>query len=214
MGQTLDLGRRIELQPMDVHCEDISLGLYQRVVDTVPQFTVHTYSSISMASQRLGFVTRALKTMAGLIEVPGCSEWLRFPCNTLHLRAIKRVFLDLCKLESGAFLEAQPLTAFDKKANCNLSVKSLHNGKYQVHAEKDDDQAMRRAQALARGFSKLCEADLIDDVDNGFIFPCKTDHNDLIGMLMYRAQNVRASMREEESATARGVLSAPSQQDR
>ena len=214
MGRTLDLGRRIELEPMDVHCENISLSLYQRVVDSVPQFTVHTYSSISAASQRIEFIARALKTMAGLIEVPGSSDWLQFPCKTIHLRALKRVFLDLCKLETGTPLEAKPLTAFDKKANCNLSVRLLNKGRYQVQAENDDDKAMRRAQALARGYGKLCEADLITDVENGFEFACRHDHNEMIGMLMYRAQNVRAAMQEEESAASRGVLSAPSQQNR
>ena len=43
-------------------------------------------------------------------------------------------------------------------------------------------------------------------------FPCKTPHDALIGMLLFRAQNVRAAMQEEEMASARGMLASPSQQ--
>jgi hypothetical protein len=32
-------------------------------------------------------------------------------------------------------------------------------------------------------------------------------------MMMFRAQNVRAAMKEEEMAAGRGVLAAPSQQE-
>ena len=37
-------------------------------------------------------------------------------------------------------------------------------------------------------------------------------HDVLMALMMFRAQNVRASMQEEELASSRGVLSSPSQQ--
>jgi hypothetical protein len=44
-------------------------------------------------------------------------------------------------------------------------------------------------------------------------FPCGAEHDALIGLLLVRAQNLRAVLREEEMQSTRGVLSAPSAQD-
>jgi hypothetical protein len=43
-------------------------------------------------------------------------------------------------------------------------------------------------------------------------FPCGHSHDALIGLLLPRALNVRAVLREEEAAVGRGNLVAPSQQ--
>ena len=43
-------------------------------------------------------------------------------------------------------------------------------------------------------------------------FPCGHAHDALIGLLLKRAPNVRAVLREQEAALTRGVLAAPSQQ--
>ena len=66
--------------------------------------------------------------------------------------------------------------------------------------------------AVARGYIKLCEAAPVDGGDAQFAFSCGTDHHGLVGSLLYRAQNVRAVMQEEEMSASRGVLAAPSQQ--
>ena len=76
----------------------------------------------------------------------------------------------------------------------------------------DTEQAAKRATALARGYAKLCEMDVLEGEQDTVQFPCGVDHHELIGMLMYRAQNVRASMKEEEQSAGRGVLAPPSQQ--
>ena len=213
MGQTLDLGRRIELQPMDKHCQDISVGLYQRDEEGVSQFLVHTYSAVEGGQMRVAFLKQALVVMLGLEVVPDDPDWLRFPCKTTHARALKRAFLDLCKLETNAPLEPKPLTAFDKKANSNLTAKSLGEGVYQMTSEEGAEAGPKRATALTRGFAKLCEMQTPEGGENQVAFDCKTSHDALIGMLMFRAQNVRASMQEEEMESARGVLSSPSQQN-
>ena len=212
MGNTLDLGRRIELQPMDKYCHNASLGLYQKSEAGKPQFIVHTYSTAEGVDQRVGFLTQALVVMLGLEKIDDATGWMKFPCGTVHLKALKRAFLDLCKLESGSPLEPKPLTVFDKKADGVLSVEKAGPGTYQAKSEKGDDTGKKRATALARGFAKICEMDQLADDVNQVAFPCKCDHDALIGMLMFRAQNVRASMQEEEMASSRGVLSAPSQQ--
>lgn len=213
MPQTLDLGLRIELHSMDKYCENISVGLYQKVFDSIPHFLLHTYSAANAGAARIEFLNQALKTMVGLIDAPDFPGWLRFDCGQNHLRALKRVFLDLCKLENTASLAEKPLTAFDKKADCNLTVMPLSESVYGVKAENCDAKSERRVSALVRGYVKLCEVDVVEGSDNEFRFPCDHSHNEMVGLLMFRAQNVRAAMQEEELSASRGRLTAPSQQD-
>jgi hypothetical protein len=173
---------------------------------------VHTYAAVPAAKQRARFLTQALEVMAGLEPAAGQPGWLRFPCGRMHLRALKRGFLDLCKLPSGAALAAKPTTVVDKKAGCDLTAVGVGDGEYEIRSESDDDAARKRSAAVARGFVKLCEMDEVEGSENRVRFPCGADHDALIGLLMFRAQNVRASMQEQELAAARGILAAPSQQ--
>jgi hypothetical protein len=212
MGKTLDLGRRIELYSMDKQCHDISLGLYRRDLSGELQFLVYTYSRVAEVSERVAFIRQALVTMLGLESAEeGGQGWLRFPCRCEHKRAIKRAFLDLCRLETGADLEVKPLTAFDKKAGGDLTAKSLGNGRYRIQAAGDTPAMAKRIVALARGFAKLCEMESLEGDEATVCFPCSQSHDEIISMMMFRAQNVRAAMKEEEMAAGRGMLAAPSQ---
>jgi len=213
-GKTLDLGLRIEIQPMDTHCHNISLGLYQKEINRIPHFLVHTYSSNPMATERIHFICRALREQVGLVEAPDIPGWLLFPCGSTHTRALRRSFLDLCKLETNAALQAPVLSAHDKKAECPLSLMPQGNGLYAIHAGTVTDKSLRRVSALARGYAKLCNMDVgPSESDVTISFPCKTDHHALLGLLMYRAQNIRATMQEQELSKGQGVLSAPTNQD-
>ena len=212
MARTLDLGRRIELHSMDPNCHNISVGLYSREVDSEPVFLVHTYSEVEGASGRVAFLRQALMVMVGLEESSVAPGWLRFTCGTIHERALKRAFLDLCKLATGAPLAPKPLTAYDKKAQCDLTAATIGGGVYRMESQDTAEKGPKRATALARGFLKVCEMQEVEGQQNGVVFPCTTSHDELIGMLMFRAQNVRAAMAEEESASSKGMLSSPSQQ--
>jgi len=44
------------------------------------------------------------------------------------------------------------------------------------------------------------------------VFPCGRPHDELMGLLLPRALNARAALREEEMAASRGMLVAPSAQ--
>ncbi len=213
MGRTLDLGRRIELLPADRHCGSISIGLYARDFDGEPHVNVHTYSQSGGAADRVSFIVRALVEMGGLEENPDRAGWLRFPCNTSHERALRRGFLDLCKLESDAELVPRPMSVFDKKADADLTVVSLGDGAYRVEAGATSEMAERRARATAGGYQRLCEMEEVDGAEATVRFRCGSSHDELIGLLLVRAQNARAAMREEEMRAARGVLRAPSQQE-
>ena len=167
------------------------MGLYCREVGPTPEVLVHTYSSVVGATERVQFMTGALIVMVGLEHVPDAPGWLRFPCKSFHERALKRAFLDLCKLESNATLEAKPLTAFDKKAGCHLAAVSHGRGVYHIEPEQKTEAACKRAAALALGFVRLCEMQAVEDTDNRVSFRCEAAHDGLMGMLMFRAQNLR-----------------------
>ena len=213
IGKTLDLGRRIELMSMDRHCGDISMGLYRRDVGGVAGVLVHTYKSVAQAKQRVEFITRALIEIVGLERVADAPGWLRFPCRSFHERGLKRAFLEVCKLDTGTAFATKPLSVFDKKAGCRLTAIHTGGGVYHVQSEQQTESAQKRAAALASGFIKICEMNAVEGKPDHAAFACGTSHDALIGMLMFRAQNVRASMREEESTASRGILSAPSQQE-
>ena len=75
------------------------------------------------------------------------------------------------------------------------------------------------AVAQAAGLSRwvfvipgLAEQAASGDPATHIAFGCGLDHDLMVGMLMFRAQNVRALMQEEAQASARGSLAAPSQQ--
>jgi len=210
MGKTLDLGRRLELEPLDKHCQNISVALYESNVDGVPCFKPHTYSLVDSANHRIAFLTQALQIMLGLEETG--DRQLRFSCGTIHERALKRAFLDLCKLETGADLAPKPLTAFDKKADGDISAISLGDGVYEMRSVTNNEAGQKRAIALSRGYAKICEMEPIEGSQVQLHFGCGHSHDALMGMLMFRAQNVRAAMQEEEQTSSRGVLSSPSQQ--
>ncbi|MCH2201500.1 MAG: hypothetical protein MK102_06000 [Fuerstiella sp.] len=210
MGKLLELGRRLEIHSMDKHCHDISVALYRQDMEC-PQFLVHTYSESEESATRVRFIRQALIRMIGL-EPADRPNWLQFPCRKIHQRALKRTFLDLCKLETEAPLEAKSLEAFDKKAAGNLRVVSMGDGAYRTEAVEETEAGQKRSRALARGFAKLCELRADDADPLRFTFECQSSHDSLVGMLMFRAQNVRSSMQEEDAAAGRGVLAPPSQQ--
>ena len=100
------------------------------------------------------------------------------------------------------------MAVFDKKGNCNITVLSRGNGVYQ--ATTDSDGTERRLAILEGGLAKLAE---LEDRDNAVAFACGCPHDALIGLLMSRALNVRAAIREAEQSAGRGVLAVPSQQN-
>lgn len=204
-------GHRIELVPMDEHCGQITLALYRRDDEPSPSAVVHTYSSQAGAGERVAFVTRATAVLAGL-SVDGDGLALRFPCGSWHEAAIRRAFLEACKLPTGAEVAPRPLAVTDRRTGQEITVEHAGRGAYRVHAEGATDEEPSRALAIANGLVKLGQL-AADDDGVTVRFPCDTAHDDLVGLLLPRALNVRAVLREEEAAASRGVLAAPSAQE-
>jgi hypothetical protein len=213
MRRTLELGQRVELQSMDPHCHDISLGLYHQESEGGSVYVIHTYSSHPDGGLRIEAICRGLIEVAGMLVVSRDPQLLAFPCGQRHEKAVRRSFLELCKLsnsEIGGFL---PLVRPDKKAECDLTVEVNGPGRYRITAAEDGEKGKRRCQAVARGFSKLCEMDVSASDLSMVSFDCGHEHDRLMGALFFRAQNVRSAFKEDELASSRGTLAAPGNQD-
>ena len=65
---------------------------------------------------------------------------------------------------------------------------------------------------LTGGLVKLAEMDSVGESGHEVAFDCNSDHNSLVGLLLVRALNVRAALREHDDSAGRGMLSAPSAQ--
>jgi hypothetical protein len=209
MGETIDIGRRIELVPMDPHFHDISIALYRQKKDEGPAYLVHTYSRIEGVEGRITSIANAMCTLGGLETK--ADGFLQFPCRKEHGLAIKRVFLEACKLAPDNEIEPRPLHILDKKSGLDIYVTSHGEGVYQVTADGEAKDKDRRISFIAGGLIKL--AQLEDQSVDTVAFDCKYAHDAMLGLLLVRAPNVRAVLREQEATASRGVLAAPSQQE-
>lgn len=217
MRRIIDIGRRIELIPIDPHFHDITIGLYrQQISDATtgtefPAFLIHTYSQIAGAPERIEGIAEAMQILGGMLKTS--EGLLYFPCKNLHEAACRRVFLEACKLAPNTDTESSPLNILDKKSQLTMTVDSMGNGIYKVRATGEGRGAARRISAIAGGLMKLGEMESIEtDAKDTVGFGCGVSHDALIGLLLIRAPNVRVILREAEMGAARGVLSAPSQQ--
>ena len=212
MAHVEDLGRRIELVSMDPHFHDVTIGLYRRPSRAgEPEFLVHTYAGRDGAAQRIGFVAQAMRTLGGM-EIAAGPHAIRFPCGAEHGRACRRVFLEACKAQPEAAPDVRPLSIHDKKCGNTIVVTGGNGGEYRLGSEADDEATQRRISAIGGGLIKLAELKRLSDNQDHVAFECGQAHDAMIGLLLVRALNVRASLREQEAAAARGVLVAPSAQ--
>ena len=200
-------GRRVELLSMDPHFHDITVALYWR--PGAANYLVHSFSGLSGAEGRVAGIAAAMRGLGGM-EPGGEPGAVRFSCGEPHTLAARRLFIEACKIAPGAAVEPRPMQAADKKSGQTIRAASLGGGRYRVSSDGADK---RRVLAVARGLTRLAEMRAADGADNEVEFACGRAHDPLIGLLMVRALNLRAVMREIEMQAARGVLAAPSAQN-
>lgn len=210
MGKTLDLGRRIELVSMDKYLGKISIGLYRSKGDDGMRFRVHSYSQNSGTARRIEFIAKAMTVMGGLQPIADSPDQLRFSCGSEHQKAVKRLFLEACKLDPTVEPTPRGLTVRDKKTGSEIVITSVGKGAYESSAQPDEPVASKRASVAGRGLSRLLEMELDSENPKHVKFECGTVHDELVGVGMLRALDVRSAIREEEMSSTRGVLSAPS----
>lgn len=210
MASVVNIGRRIELVPIDQHFKDITIALYYQELESRAVFRVHTYSRFEGVAKRIQEVADAMQILGGMQQ--NNDGLLFFPCGEKHEAACRRVFLEACKIAPETSVQPRPLNILDKKSKLIITVDSVGNGTYSIRSSGEGRSAERRVAAIAGGLAKLGEMDISKDDPNSVSFSCGQSHDTLVGLLLVRAPNVRVFLREEESAAARGVLTAPSQQ--
>jgi hypothetical protein len=211
MRLKLDLGRRVQLHSMDSHCHDITIGLYEHADESGrPCYVVHSYSGESGVSERLAFVAGAMAMLGGMERTGRSPCEMRWPCRDRHLAATKRLFLEACKLSKAEELAERAATIEDKKLGGVVEVVSRDRGRYEVVAQKEGGEA--RLKDICAGYLKLAEMERWEDSETGVRFSCGVSHDPLMRLLLYRAINARAALREQEMMASRGVLVAPSAQ--
>jgi len=209
----VDIGIRIELVSMYPYFHDISISLYERRGnDGSYEFQVHSYAGRDGVDQCLQHVAAAMAVLGGMSPVVGDNTCVRFTCGRRHRKACKRIFLEACKVALGTETEARMMSVFDKKTERTISVEGMGHGAYQIDADGEEEGRARRVTAIAGGFVKLAEMDYVDSSEQAVVFSCKEEHNSLMGLLLRRALNVRAAMREQDDSAGRGLLAAPSAQ--
>jgi hypothetical protein len=210
MSQTPYIGKRIELVSMDPHFQDISIGLYQQEQDGRLVFLVHSYSRKEGAGERIAGLVNTMKILGGLES--GDGGLLYFPCGEAHEQAIKRIFLDSCKADPQTGISARPLHITDRKTGCEIGAFHEGGGIYQISSEDTQENCERRVMAVTRGLLKLGQMEGVGESHDRIAFGCGQAHDALIGLLLVRAPNVRAAIREAEMMASRGVLAAPASQ--
>lgn len=208
MATIQSLGRRIELLPMDAHFKDISIALYVEDEGSKPVYRVHSYSAKLGVSDRITFIRDAMCALGDLEPIG--EDQLRFSCGDRHTLAIRRTFLEACKLPNDMAVVARSLEILDKKSGLTAVVTPESNEVYRVSTEGEGKDPERRIKVIAGGLAKLGEMEQVDD--DTVKFSCGYRHDALTGLLLVRAPNVRAVIREGEATASRGVLAAPSQQ--
>jgi hypothetical protein len=207
-----DLGQRAELVSMDPRFHDISVGLYRKETDAGPVAVVHSYSTKAGTRERIAFIVHALAVLGGLELVEGDPDGaVRLPCGDWHNAALKRLFLDCFRVDPSAALTPKPLEAPDTRSEQTIALVPVRNGVYRVDAFGAIKGEDSRAPAIARALVRLVQLDEVDETTVSF--PCGHNHHELMGLMLVRAQNLRASLREEELTASRGVLTAPSAQE-
>jgi hypothetical protein len=206
-----DLGYRAELVPMDPHFHDISVGLYRRETGAGPVGIVFSYSRRDGTPGRLAELARTMRVLGGLDEVEGEPAGMRLPCGAWHNAAMKRLFLDAFRVAPGDALETKPLEGPDTRSDQYIRAVPLGGGRYGIEADGATDDVPSRAPAIARALVRLAQLEQADETT--VAFDCGHDHDELLGLLLIRAQNLRAALREEELTASRGVLTAPSAQE-
>jgi hypothetical protein len=209
MSITRDLGKRIELISMDPHFHNITIALYRQDHAGRPEYLVHTYSRVEGTKQRIESIRRSMATLGELLQ---SGDWLHFSCGAEHQAAMRRTFLEAAKLSPDSAVAPKPLSVLDKKSGRNISAQSLGGGRYQIVGDGPEDGKAARIDAIVGGLVKLAEVVPVEGTSGQVAFPCGKSHDALLGLLLPRALNVRAILREEESAGGRGLLVAPSQQ--
>ena len=196
-----EYGRCLELAPMDPHFHGVSIGLYAR--DGVA--TVWTFSRREGVEERVRQVRDQMVRLGGMSPVEGSSSQAVFPCGLLHGRPLRFLLTQAVEKAPDYSLPQGPVK--DTRSGLMLRVageESDGRWVYRVTAEGEAPNAAARLRAVASGFRRYGEAEVVGEGE--IAFPCGQRHDRLAQLLLPYARNV--SMVEDmlESSALRGQL--------
>lgn len=216
MSRLVNYGRYIDLISMDKYFQDISIALHVREGNGGRLFTLHTYSRVPGAEDRVKAVAAFMVALGGTEGIGETGTAFRFPCGELHERAVKRMFNEVVMFDPATPLAPKPLSVHEAKTGRTIAVACEQEGAgqwtYTVTADGPPEGLDRRVAAVAGGLVKLGDMQQVAGTQDRLKFSCGCDHRALVGLLLPRALNVRAVIAAEEAEQKRGVLLAPSSQ--
>lgn len=207
--KTLDLGLRVDLLSMDPHFHDISIAIHRSEDRKSTSYLLNSYSMRDGTYDRLLLLAHAMRSLGGMRTAGSNQLSLQFACGQSHETALKRLFVEACKVTPGTEITPRPLWVLDKKNDLTINVEALGNGRYRCIGDRNGAREERRVASIAAGLGKLADLD-VNATDTSFT--CGAEHHEIVALLLTRALNVRGALREQENAANRGVLSSPSQQ--
>jgi hypothetical protein len=104
------------------------------------------------------------------------------------------------------------MSIVDRKVETIIRVTRSSVGLYHLESPINDDRVQARLSEVAVGYQKLSDMRAVEGSQKSVGFDCGFSHDPLVGLLLSRALNARASLREQELMAKRGVLVAPSAQ--
>ncbi|MDP7627382.1 MAG: hypothetical protein QF530_05655 [SAR202 cluster bacterium] len=180
-------GKCLELVPLDRHFHNISVGLY------VKQgiFTVWTFSGKRGADERIQVIRDQLVALGGMEPIEGTWNQARFTCDVLHDRPV-RFLLSQAVGKSPDFAPSKgSLEIKDTKSELMIGAKGFKregSWLYRIGVTGEAKNSLMRLRMILAGFNRYGEMDKIGD--NEVAFQCRSQHDDLMRLLMPYSRNI------------------------
>lgn len=195
------LGQCIELVPSDPHCQNITVGLYEKE----GILTVWTFSKKEAAFLRMSQIRAQLIALGGLTAVPRTTNKVNFPCGYIHTRPLKFLMMQAVEKPPDHVLPTSPVKDLKSDLRFGFTVEQ-RDGQwvYKVTAEGQAPNAEARVRGVVAGLRRYGEMEKVSETEAAFV--CGERHDKLVWLLLPFARNVSAVEDLLEAAALRGQM--------
>ena len=180
-------GKCLELVSLDRHFHNISVGLYVKH----GIFTVWTFSGKCGADKRIQKIRDQLVSLGGMEPIAGTLNQARFTCDVLHDRPV-RFLLSQAVGKSPDFAPSEgTLEIKDSKSELMIGAEGFkRDGSwlYRIGVTGEAKNSAMRLRMILAGFTRYGEMEKIGD--NEVAFQCRTQHDELMRLLMPYSRNI------------------------
>ncbi|MEC9321321.1 MAG: hypothetical protein VX869_04000 [Chloroflexota bacterium] len=180
-------GKCLELVSLDRHFHNISVGLYVKH----GIFTVWTFSGKCGADKRIQKIRDQLVSLGGMEPIAGTLNQARFTCDVLHDRPV-RFLLSQAVGKSPDFVPSEEaLEIKDSKSELMIGAEGFkRDGSwlYRIGVTGEAKNSVMRLRMILAGFTRYGEMEKIGD--NEVAFQCRTQHDELMRLLMPYSRNI------------------------